>query len=449
MAKENPKAAFDEAIKNMTASASPFFRDYVFYMHLISQCRLNFDENLQAAAGVSFHHDRFTLHLNPKPVIAEGVDQKTGKHVQVQGFCMDMPIEHRIGILKHEMLHIILGYFKRVEDRTHKLFNIASDCALNQEINRKHLPDYAIYPDNILPDKSKKVALRETSEFYYELLEKEQKKQKKQKGEGEGEGQASKGTGSQSDGKGGNGGSGKGFEPMLDDHSLWDTNEGDPTLQQEFTKNMVEKAANATQKSRGNLPSNYGQIIENLTIKREVNWKQLLRRIVGNKKAHARKTLMRKDRRLPKANWLKGKTKDRVFELGVVSDVSGSVSDEALINLWGEILHICKLLDTAVNVVQIDTTPCPPMPLTATTKTVKRQRCGGTILAPAIEMFNEHRCHFDALVVTTDGYLCPTDIEPFEQLKKPVIWLIEKHGQIMPAMNNGLMRAVQLKGDKT
>lgn len=437
MSKENPKAAFDEAIKNMTASASPFFRDYVFYMHLISQCRLNFDENLRAAAGVSFHHDRYTLHLNPKSVIAEGIDPKTKKHVQVQGFCTDMPLEHRVGILKHEMLHIILGYYGRLEDRNHEDFNKASDCAANQEINRQHLPDYAIYPDNLLSDPRKKVELRQTSEYYYDLLEKEEdKKQKGSSKPGNGQGTKEKGDGED------------GFEPMLDDHSLWEESEGDPTLQQEFTKNMVEKAANTTQKCRGNLPSNYGQIIENLTVKREVNWKQLLRRVVGNKKANVRKTLMRKDRRLPKANWLKGKTKDRVFDLGVVSDVSGSVSDEALVSLWGEIINVCKLLDTTVNVVQIDTSPCPPMPLTATTKAIKRQRCGGTILAPAIETFKEHHCHFDALVVTTDGYLCTSDLDPFEQLRKPVIWLIEKQGQVMDGMNRGLMRAVKLKGDK-
>lgn len=425
------KKAFNEAIANMTLTASPFFREYVFYMHLISNCRVIFNTSLPAAAGVCFKHDHYQLHLNPTEVIGEAVDDKNNK-TEILGFCEKMPLQERLGILKHEMLHIANGHIIRKEDRDHQIFNYATDCAINQEIDRSHLPSYAIYPDN-LPSKQK-VPLRSSAEIYYDLIDRDQV-EKSQDGNGQGGGQ-------------GNANGKHGESRPLDDHDIWLESEGDATLQKELTKNMVEKAADNAQKQRGNLPQAYAQMVENLTINREVNWKQVLRKLVGNKKANQRKTLMRRDRRLPHANWIKGKTKDRIFELGVISDVSGSVSDSALKSLWGEIIHICELFNTPVKIVQVDTEAFKPEVLTAKTRLIERKAMGGTFLSPGIEAFKENSCHYDALVVTTDGYLGHDDVDIFQDLKKPVIWLIEEDGHILDNMNEGRMRAIKLTGDK-
>lgn len=416
------RSALDEAITNIAVKSSPFNKEYQFYLHMISQCRIVFTESMPAAAGVAFHKDHYTLYLNPSEVIGTSIDEK-GNEEEILGFTSRMPLEQRIGILKHEMLHITLGHILRVEDRDFRKFNIASDCALDQEIQRDHLPSYAIYPDNI-PTSVKDVKLRENAEYYYEIID--DSKTECKKGEEEG----------QNFGKG------------VGDHGVWQESEGDEELQKELTKNMVEKAGEQTIKSRGTLPSNYDQIIENLTIRREVDWKQVLRRIVGNKKANTRKTLMRRDRRLPFANWIKGKTKDRVFNLGVVSDVSGSVADKALYDLWGEIINICDLFKVPVSMIQIDTQPTTPETLTRSVKAIARKACGGTVLAPAIAKFKEHGIAFDALVVTTDGFLCSTDVQAFQDIGKPVIWLIESDGVIMDEMNYGKMRAIKLKSDK-
>jgi predicted metal-dependent peptidase len=410
------RKAFDEAIANMSMVTSPYFKDYVFYMHLLAQCKVVFSESLQAAAGVGFKNDTYILCLNPAEVIAT-----TPEGVEIQGFCSKMPIEQRIGILKHEMLHIALGHLIRVKDgdKDFKKYNIASDCALDQEIDRNHLPSYAIYPDNNFPTKETDVLWGQTAEYYYSIIDDEQIQQ-----QDAGEGQSGYG--------------------VIDDHSGWEEVESDPTLQQEMTKNMVEKAASEAQKSRGNLPVGYAAMIDNLIVRREVDWKQILRRIVGNKKANQRKTLLRRDRRLPFANWIKGKTKDRIFELAVISDVSGSVSDSALQEVWGEIIHICQLFNTPVNLIQVDTQPTDPEPLTKATKTLTRKACGGTYLSPAISKLRQTKTDFDALVVTTDGYLHESDVEPFYKLNKPVIWLIESTGEIMAEMTKGKMRAVKL-----
>jgi predicted metal-dependent peptidase len=410
------RKAFDEAVSNMAIASSPFFNDYVFYLHVLSQCKVVFKEDLPAPAGVTFHNDHYVLYINPTEVISTLPDG-----TEWLGFCERMPLAHRIGIIKHEMLHIVLGHLFRSKDLEHYKYNLASDCALNQQINSDHLPNGAVYPENF-PNKKAKDHLNETAELYYSLLE------------------------SQDNNHNNDDNDDNGKEPYaIDDHSVWKEITGDQYVQQEITKKMTEKAASDTQKSKGNLPQNYSQIIDNLTHKREVDWKRVLRSIVGNKKANKRKTLMRRDRRLPFANWIKGTTKDRVLELGVVSDVSGSVCNEALHSLWGEIINICKVYNTPVTMVQVDTQPSKPQELSKGVKTVERKACGGTYLSPAIEKFKEYKVNYDALVITTDGYLFDEDITPFQELNIPIVWLIEPNGQLMSQMNNGKMKGIKLK----
>jgi predicted metal-dependent peptidase len=408
------RKGFEEAVANMSMASSPFYKTYVFYMHLIAQCKVILDNNMQAPAGVNFTNDRYNLYINPE-------------------MFNKLPLQERIGILKHEMLHIALGHILRGKDygqENHMKFNYAADCALNQEIDRKHLPEGAIYPDNY-PNPKAAEHLLETAEFYYSLLEGEDYQNNHQSGNGGGDNDTD-----DSDGSG---------NYAIDDHSLWQESTGDAYVQQELTKKMVEKAADQTHKSKGNLPSSYSSMIENLTISREVNWKQVLRKVVGNKKANTRKTLMRRDRRLPFANWIKGKTKDRIFNLAVISDVSGSVSDKALYQLWGEVISICDTYKTPVTLVQVDTEPSEPETLNKDCKVLERKASGGTFLSPAIDTLAEHRIEYDAVVVTTDGYLFYDDVKPFEDLNIPIIWLIEKNGQIMEEMNNRKMIAVKLK----
>ena len=341
--------------------------------------------------------------------------------------CPDMfnaePLEQRLGTLKHEMLHIAFGHLFRFdkEDTNFSNFNLAADCALNQEINREHIPN-GYFPDNF-PNKEADEHWGQTTEFYYNLLDNTKNDDDDSSGNGQGQDSLAEGKGNPAESK------------LVGDHGKWKETEGDEYVQQEITKNMLEKAADNTTKSRGNLPANYAEMLDNITRRREVDWKKVVRNIVGNKKANVRKTLMRKDRRMPGANWIKGRTKDRIFELAVISDVSGSVSDEALTILWGEIVNICHMFNTPVKVVQVDTEPKAPEELTKTTKAIKRKARGGTYLSPAIKTLEEHKVTYNALVITTDGELCTSDVEPFSRLRVPVIWLIEHTGRVMPSMN--------------
>ena len=184
---------------------------YMYYGYMVAQCAIIF-KRMPAPAAVNFYRDHFNLMINPD---------------EFNKFTLN----ERLGVLKHEMLHILGGHFNRLEDRDMRLFNYATDCAINQLINKDHLPKGCIFPDN-LPTTVKNVPEMLGAEQYYELLENDPDEDKlPQPGDGPG---------------------------TLDDHSEWENSEGDPDLQKDITKGMLEKAGEATQKARGNLPSKHG-----------------------------------------------------------------------------------------------------------------------------------------------------------------------------------------------
>ena len=398
--KLNDLTEWTEAINSMAALKSPYSRDYVFYLHMISQCRSQLSTEIDTLA-VCFKRDHYELLVNEE-------------------FFRNLSLEERLGVIKHEMLHILHGHLTYQSDMmpSPKRANVAMDCAINQSIASDHLPQGCILPATF-PSKNK-CPDNLSSIKYYDLLEDQDEDN---------------------------------MPDSLDDHSAWgDSDEdghssGDPQVAKDIAKSMAEKSAAATQggTNPGNVPGEYSDWINLLSTPREVNWKKVLRNIVGNKKANRRKTILRRDRRNPHMEHIKGKTKDRVFNLAIISDVSGSVSDEALRSLWGEILHICKQVGVVPTLCQIDTQAYEPQVLKANSSKLERKASGGTVLSPAIQKLKDTRTPFDALVVTTDGYLFDDDIQPFLELNKRVVWLVEPNGQLMPQMSEGKMIGIKLK----
>ena len=49
----------------------------------------------------------------------------------------------------------------------------------------------------------------------------------------------------------------------IDSHETWNESQGDPDLQQDLTKKMIEKAQEQTIKNKGDLPTNILEMLEN------------------------------------------------------------------------------------------------------------------------------------------------------------------------------------------
>ena len=179
--------------------------------------------------------------------------------------------------------------------------------------------------------------MNKSAEFYYNLI-------KETLGDDSPEGSRTSGESEDGEGSG---------EPM-DTHETWEESIGDGELQEDLTKKMIERAQDETIKSKGTIPSECSDWIKLHSRKSEVNWKRVLRGIVGNKRVGSRSTIMKKDRRFPNRADLRGKTKDRMFNLLVVADVSGSMSDQAVTSTLAEVQHICSITKTDVDLIQID-----------------------------------------------------------------------------------------------
>lgn len=359
---------------------------YLFYAHMIGQCSIKI-RDIPAPAGVSFINDHFVLYIN-KELFDE------------------YDLRERLAILKHEMLHILYNHIERLENRDAKTWNIATDCAINQQIDSNDLPENCITPKTIHEHLNIDVPKNKSSEEYYELLKTE--------------------------------------DMENHDHSTWEESTGDNDLKKTITKKMMESAAEQTMKSIGKIPKDYSSWLDINTVKSEVNWKKQLRNIIGNKKTNKKTTIKRFDRRFPRREDLRGKIKDRTFDLLLVADVSGSMSDDALIKTFSEVRNICSLTKTNLNMIQVDTKAHPPEKISKKTNVFNRKGNGGTELFDAINVANEHKLQYDAIVIITDGYIFDDDIENFLSINKKIIWLIEGDGLLSEKLSQGKMSAIKL-----
>jgi len=388
--------------------------DYLFYAHMIGQCSIKIEE-MKAPAGVAFNIDHYDLYINP-----ELFDKYT--------------LPERLFILKHEMMHILYDHVGRQEERIHLPWNYATDCAINQQANPDHLPENCVTPKTLGKMMDQKIPSNQSSEHYYDLIKQHVDEKQKEKQE-EYEQSKENGDADPSDAP----------PELLDNHEKWQESTGDGDLQKDMTKKMIEKSQEETVKGKGTIPNEFSDWMELHSRKSEVNWKKVLRGIVGNKRVGSRSTIMRSDRRFPKRQDLRGKTKDRKFNLLVVADVSGSMNDQAVLSTLGEVQHICDITKTEVDLIQIDAQAYAPEKLSKKTKLFDRKGNGGTNLHPALDMAKKHKLDYQAVVVLTDGGLWDDDIDYFAALNKKVIWLVEKNGQIMSDMNSGKMKAFKLK----
>lgn len=341
-----------------------FTKDYLFYAHIISSCTITINHLIKTPAEISFNNNYFKLHINNKIF-----DTYT--------------IENQLAILKHEALHIINMHIMRKGNRNSLKWNISTDCAINQLINPLHLPPSSITPQNIEIDNC---PLMKSAEFYYDLLKDEED-----------------------------------FK-NIDIHSEWEYSELGEILEY-TTKNIVEIAIDNTHKSRGIIPDNISEILELLLHKPELPWQIILKNIISSKKINSRRTLTKNDRRFNNREDIKGKIKKRSISLIVICDISGSMDNKDIEKGLNEIHHICKITNSAVDLIQIDEKIQSIEKFTPKTKILNRKGNGGTRLEPAINFINNYKIKYDIIIIITDGYI--EDVKTWRNPpKSKVIFLI-------------------------
>jgi len=340
-------------------------------------------------AGVSKHGIGVQLAVNPD-------------------FFQALSLEHRIGLVKHELLHISFGHLT-IRDlyADKKLFNIAADLEINQYIASDYLPEGGLtlnsFPELKLPVKA-------GTKEYYDLLQ-----QAKEEG------------------------TSPSLDDLLDqmngdspyDHMTWDEfdelSEADKKLIQKQVEHQLKEVADQTEKRCGSIPGELADLISRLrhVEPAKFDWKGYLRRFVGNSSIIYTKKLRRKyNKRYVENPGLKIKFKNHIL-VGI--DTSGSVSRDELKEFMNELVHMHKT-GHKITVAQCDTNLNSVEEFNPKKDWEIKGR-GGTSFQPVIDHFNEKKGHYTALIYLTDGEAWNPENCPANTL-----WVLSSRSQ----MNNEL-----------
>ena len=251
-------------------------------------------------------------------------------------FFQDMEEKKIKGVLMHEFYHLIFKHVtsRKPENVPHLVWNIAGDLAINSMIGEDNLPEGCCIPGG---KQFEDYPMGKTAEFYLEMM-----KDDEQFG----------------DGKGGfkdlDGESGSDFG-NFDDHSGWDElTDDERQMVEERAKDIMEKAAKeANNSGRGWGSVSVGikkEIMERL--KTRVDWKKVLRAFIGAAQRADKSNTMRKiNRRFPYIH--AGRKVNRVANIAISIDQSGSVSDAELNAFFNELNNLSAL--ATFTVIPFDT----------------------------------------------------------------------------------------------
>ena len=347
-----------------------------FYGFFLINLNKVWDGRRVPTAGVSKNNINYQLAINPE-------------------FWESLSDNHRLGLLKHELLHIAFGHLTTFFKFSNKrLANVAMDMEINQYISKEWLPEGGIDIDEYADlNLDRKAGCR----YYYDKLKELQDEKEKN------------GT--------------CGNEPMdqlldamangeLDDHATWEEFENMPEAEKKLIEKQLQKvlsdAKDQTLKKRGTIPGEIEDviIIEEVT-KQKFNWRNYIRRFTGvSTKVFTKKIRRKENRRFSDNPGLKVKMKQHML---LAIDTSGSVSDSELQEFMSEIYHIYKC-GVDITIIQCDTIIRSIEPYTGKFEMNVLGR-GGTEFDPVLEYFNANLGKYTSLVYFTDGE-CRADVKP-------------------------------------
>lgn len=303
----------------------------------------------------------------------------------------------KLGVLKHELLHIVFFHLENWDKYPNKrLLNVATDLEVNQYINEEYKGENwegleynkgIFKPLNLLP--------KQGTKYYYETLEKDAKNNP-----------------------------GKCIDELIkeyDEHQLWeeikDLGEAERKLIKKQIDHNLKEIASSVIKSRGTIPSELENYIGELfTITEPVmDWKSYLRRFSSkSNKVYTKKTRYKPSKRFSGNPALKIIPQKSTL---VAIDTSGSVSDKELVEFFNEIYHIYKT-GVSVTVIECDMNIQRIYEYKGELKDLKVKGRGGTSFEPVIDYLIENKKKYNNLIYLTDG-----EAPPPKKVLTPILWV--------------------------
>jgi len=377
------------AAAKVEQSVIALLRREPFYAHLLTSLKRVYGDEVPTAA-VSATGKGVTLWVNPRFFIHE-IDE-----------------EERIGVLKHEMLHLLFKHPWRPTSNMPdaRLRNIAADLVVNQFVAPFRLPEGCIllssFPGAELePD--------QTMDWYYNKLrayESSAKKSKKAIGDAA-EVFEKQGCDAKWHGKGGDG-----------DGATADDGFSSGDYAEAVVRGIVAKAKAKTSEAEwGNLPSGVQRMVEEICAPPKLPWKRLLRLFAGRgARTTVRTTRLKESTRFPGEPGTRIK---RLQKLVVAVDTSGSIGPDDLSDFLAEINGIIRA-GAEVTLIECDAEVHIAEPFKR--GSVPRFRGGGgTNFDPVMRWLYDHRSErFGGCIYLTDGCAPRPTINP----RCAVLWVI-------------------------
>ena len=358
------------------------------------------------------------------------MNRQSIKLIVNENFWSALNDQHRYGLIKHEMLHIVLKHlFLMKAYPNKKLFNIAADIVVNQYIERQQLPDGGILLENfIYLEPMYNIVLEKDKDagYYYHQLGKvyktsasmsfENAVQNTSVEKSKGEPQIAISDLMTDDNK------------ELERHKFWSEiekmSEGERKIAEYQANRMIKQTADRVRhkyKNYGNLPGSLAEQLEQILadMKPKFNWRRLLRLFAtSSNSTFIKNTIRRPSKRYGTVPGVKVKRRSRLL---LAIDTSGSVPNEDLVEFFAEIYFIWKQ-GAEIQVVECDTHIHQTYKYRGITP-VKVHGRGGTSFDAPVQYGNE-KFHPDALIYFTDGYA----EAPSMPARYPILWIITSNG---------------------
>ena len=349
--------------------------------------------NKLPTAGVRLNKINYELAINP-------------------AFWESLPMEQKVGVLKHELLHI--GFFHLVNFTKYankKVLNIAMDLEINQYIERSMLPEDGMFLDTF-PELE--LEERKGTRYYYDKLmelaqEQEETMQCIMNAISNGESECELPNGQKIN------------IPDHDWEEIEQLDEATKKLIESQTKHIVEQVADQVQKSRGIIPGEFEELLERLkqVDPPKFDWKGYMRRFAGKSvKTYTKKSRRKYNKRLPENPGLKIRRHKHIL---AAIDTSCSVSTDELKEFLNELYHM-KKTGADVTIIECDTA-ISYIGKFDPKKDLEIHGRGGTDFQPVIDYYNEHQKEYSCLFYFTDG-----ECSAPEGAKGNILWVLSSRG---------------------
>lgn len=316
--------------------------------------------------------------------------------------------QHRYGVLKHELLHLVFHHlFVREPFLDPMLLNVAFDLVVNQYIDRSQLPT-----DSIFLESFPALALQSGQTWYYYYKQLEDLRQGRG-GEASGSPDQELLNNIRSDTHG------------LERHQPWQEIRSRSELERDAIEmhldSLLQTAHQRTSAHAwGAMPGEVRERLEQQLLRPgpNLNWRIVLRLFAESAAAtRLKNTIKRPSKRYGTSPGLRIRRRQHLL---VAIDTSGSIGQEELALFFQEIFHLWRA-GAVVEVLENDTKVYQQYAYRGSSPALVSGR-GGTDYNEALARANAQKP--DGLIFFTDGYAD----QPRVRTRMPVLWVISKRG---------------------